>query len=242
MRSGSPTPSQRIKSALAVLVSLAVLGGGGTLVAIKGYEWYQDWRQADDYLGDGDQKITVTIPDGVTLTRIGDILEANDVVRTSEAFIDAIETREEDTGEPVNLDFGWYEMKTHWPAVTALDCMLDPDNRVTRVITVAEGKRWADIRPELAADTGFREHDFEVAAAQPAVIGLPDYAGGQVEGYLFPDTYQVPPSAPGVLRKMTDQFKAVAGELDLEGRAAAWSVPPGDIVKIASIIEAEVSR
>ncbi|MDR0417566.1 MAG: endolytic transglycosylase MltG [Propionibacteriaceae bacterium] len=242
MRSGAASPRLRIKSAVAGLISLAVLGGGTALIVFKGYEWYMNWRQSEDYIGDGGVEVVVTIPDGVSLTRIGDILQSKDVIRDSDTFIKVIRDREKDSGEPVILESGWYKMRLRWPAAAALDRMLDPESRVEVMVTVAEGKRWVEIKPDLAADSGFSEHDYEVAAAQPGVIDLPDYAGGQVEGYLFPDTYKVPPSAPGVLRQMAGQFKAVAEELGLVGRAAEMGFEPGDIVKVASIIEAEVSR
>ncbi|MDR1448932.1 MAG: endolytic transglycosylase MltG [Propionibacteriaceae bacterium] len=242
MRSGSATPSQRIKSALAVLVSLAVLGGAAAFVGFKGYAWYTDWRQSDDYIGDGDANITVTIPSGSSLTRVGDILESKEVIRDSSTFLKAIEEKQKETEEEIQIQSGSYKLMTHWPAATALEHMLDPKNLIVIMVTVQEGKRWTDVKTELIDKSGFSEHDFNVAAAQPELIGLPAYAENNVEGFLFPDTYALPPSASEILKMMTTQFDAVAADLNLEGRAAELGLSPRDVVKVASIIEAEVSN
>jgi UPF0755 protein len=46
---------------------------------------------------------------------------------------------------------------------------------------------------QLAETTGTPPADWEAAAANPAALGLPPYANGQLEGFLFPATYDVEP-------------------------------------------------
>jgi UPF0755 protein len=243
MRSGSATPGQRIKSAVAVLISLAILGGGAAWLGLKGYTWYMDWRQSDDYIGDGEVDIIVTIPSGSGLTRIGDILQSKDVIRDCDTFLDAAEDKAKELGVPeVAPQAGSYTLKTHWPAATALDALLNPENLIIVTATIQEGLRWTDVKAELANKSGFAEHDFDVAAAMPDAIGLPAYANGSVEGFLFPDTYNLPPSAQEILAMMAGRYREIAGEIDLEGRAAAVGLDPRTIVIVASIIEAEVNQ
>jgi UPF0755 protein len=84
------------------------------------------------------------------------------------------------------------------------------------------------------------------AVADSAQLGLPDYAQGQFEGYLFPDTYQILDGnddsvALDIVHRMIARFEEQAGELDLEARAAAIGRSPRDIVIVASIIEKEVN-
>jgi UPF0755 protein len=244
MRSGGPTPSQRIKSAIAVLVSLAVLGGMGLVVYRYGAAWYEDYQQRDDYTGEGEADIEITIPAEAGWQRVGDILERNDVIRDAETFMELYEEREEANGEDEDLivQMGRYQMKTHWPAATALDYLLDPSHREVNTATIPEGQRWNDqIKPELAAASQLSEAAFDAAAANPAGIGVPEYANGQVEGYLFPDTYELPEDAAGILSRMTSQFKAVAAEIGLEEGAATLGLSAHDVVTVASIIEAEVN-
>src|SRR5690606_32039630 len=71
------------------------------------------------------------------------------------------------------------------------------------------------------------------ASLDPAVTSL--------EGFLFPDTYQLlaGQGEEAALRRMADQFDAVAAEIDLAGRAAALGRTPYEIVVIASLIQEE---
>ncbi|MDR1808010.1 MAG: endolytic transglycosylase MltG [Propionibacteriaceae bacterium] len=255
MRSGNPTPSQRIKSGIAVLVSLAILIGGGTLVGLKVYEKYQDWSQRDDYVGAGEANITITIPEGATWTRAADILERSDVIADAETFLE-VYAKKQKADQSVDLSAalqaGRYKMKTHWPAETALDYLLDPANREKITVQIPEGWRWADqIEPKLIEESDFSAADFDAAYASAAdadnPLGLPAYANGQVEGYLFPDTYELPESAKATLALMVSTFNAKATALDLEAQAAAISAEEGipitahDVVVVASIIEQEVN-
>ena len=65
------------KSALAVIVALAVLIGGGWFVINK---LASLGRDKTDYSGAGDQPVVVTIPQGADATKIGKILADKDVV------------------------------------------------------------------------------------------------------------------------------------------------------------------
>ena len=53
--------------------------------------------------------------------------------------------------------------------------------------------------------------DLQAAAADPAAIGLPAEAGGNVEGWLFPATYEIEPgsSAASVLSQMVARTTAL---------------------------------
>ena len=77
----------------------------------------------------------------------------------------------------------------------------DPARRASR-------SRWPCRRSPSATDVSLA--DLQAAAADPAAIGLPDYAKGQLEGFLYPATYDVEPgsSATEVLKMMTARFAA----------------------------------
>jgi UPF0755 protein len=193
MRRGNPTPAQRVKSAIAVLISIAVLAGGAAFVGVKGYEWYQEFTQRDDYVGNGQDPIIIVIPRGAGWTRVGDILAARDVIASSDTFLEELEKKQSLTTEELVVQAGRYEMMTRWPAATALNYLLDPSHRIISRATIPEGYRWADqIMPILVEATDLTELDFQAAAADTASLGLPAYANGQIEGYLFPDTYELP--------------------------------------------------
>ncbi|TFV56461.1 endolytic transglycosylase MltG, partial [Geodermatophilus sp. DF01-2] len=89
--------------------------------------------------------------------------------------------------------------------------------------------------------TGTPIAELEAAVADPAALGLPPYAGGQLEGYLFPATYEFGPqdTAVDVLRAMVAEFTATAERLQLEERAAAAGRTPAEVVTVASMVQSE---
>ncbi|NIR40098.1 MAG: aminodeoxychorismate lyase, partial [Actinobacteria bacterium] len=64
---------------------------------------------------------------------------------------------------------------------------------------------------------------------------LPDYAGGEPEGFLFPATYPVrsETTAESLLQSMADRFRAAEEELDLVGRAERLGFTPMEVVTMA---------
>jgi UPF0755 protein len=238
--------TRRAKSAAAVIISFVILIGGTVFVSSKVYGAYMDWRQTDDYIGDGDEDIQIVIPAGATIGQIADILVQADVIRSAKTF----ESVASDDSRGSAIQPGRYNIKTELPAEMALDYLSDPANRVINRVTITEGLRWTEIVPILAQASGLPEDDFLAILNDPtqvAELGLNEAAQGQVEGFLFPDTYDIaePPSAAEMLRRMASQFNKVATEINLAN--GFIDTAHGDrtydartLVIVASIIEKEV--
>lgn len=231
---------RRIKGALAVIIAVAVLVGGGWVAADKGKEMYLDFRQKDDYIGTGKDDTSVIIPAGASISQMATILADRDIVKTAKAF------REAAAGEPksTTIQPGTYRMKTQIPAATALQILIDPSKKVVKRVTVREGLRITAVVPILAKGSGLTEDAFNQALKNPAALGLPEYAKNNPEGFLFPDTYEVGdnPEATALLKQMTKRYGDVATQVNLDARAQAMGMTPYQILIVASIIEAEVSR
>ena len=231
----------RLKSVIAVLLSIVIIGCGGYFGFQKASQAWTSYRGVD-YEGAGDEStsVPVTIREGMTITEMGDTLAADQVVASSRAFV-RIANQDERSS---SIHAGTYMMRQHMSARAALDLLLDPANLATNLITLREGLRDSEVFAQLSQTTGIPVSDFEAAAADPAALGLPDYAQGDVEGYLFPETYTYDPAdtATDVLTKMVDQFKRIATEEDLVGKAAALGRSPHDVVVVASIIEKETTN
>lgn len=235
----------RAKGAAAVLLSLAILIGGIAFASSKALSAWHDFRIRDDYIGAGTDQVTVVIPRGATTYQISDILAASDVVRSPKAF-DAVALND---SRSASIQPGHYTLRREVPAKTALDMLLDPRNRVFRKITVVEGKTLQENLQQLAqpkdkGGTGLSMDDFQKVLADPSDVGLPDYADGNAEGFLFPDTYEFGEdgSALEVLQVMTQRFQQVSGDINLVAGAKAQDRSPRDVVIVASIIEREVHR
>lgn len=232
------TVLRRIRSALAVLVSLAVLIGGGWFVYDKAKGAYESFTAVEDYEGPGEQDITIIIPQGASTTQIGDLLMENDVVMSREVFRDQALERN------AAFEAGRYQLKTHLPAATAIDMLLDPANRVELRVQLIEGLAMAQQFQRIEEQIDVPVADLEKAAQDAAALGLPAWAEGKAEGLLFPETYSVaePVNPTAILKRQVDEFKKIAGEVNLEQHAEELGITPLQALTVASIIEGEVNQ
>ena len=227
----------KVRSAFAVALSLAVLLGGGWFVYDKAQSAWMEYRTAEDYIGEGVDPVVVTIPKGATLAEISDILVEADVVRTAKAF----DREAAANGDSKNIQAGRFNLKTQLPAKQALAMLLDPKNIVRNRFTIQEGKWLAQQWPSMAKASGVKKAEFEKAAKDWKKLGLPTWAKNGLEGFLFPDTYEVPdkPNAKSMIKMATKQFNVVSDDLQLEPAAKELGYSPYQVVVMASIIEKE---
>ena len=236
--------ARRAKSAIAVVLSFAVLLGGAGFAGWKGYEWYVQWQQRDDYKGDGETDITIIIPAGAGWAKVADTLVVNDVIKDQTLFVPAA-LKLADGPQP-----GQWHIKTHLPAATAAKVLVDPKNVDKVTFTIPEGLRLDQILTILSDKVGVSRADWDAAVAaaekDPKTIGLNAAAGKNLEGFLFPATYTVYPpvtsDATSILAQMADKFNTVASSIDLTNKAKKLKLTAAQAVTIASIIEAEVSN
>lgn len=229
------------RSVFAVLMSVTVLVGGGWFVYSKAHDAYIAWRTTDDYIGEGTDQVEVLIPKGATITQIGDILTEDGVVRSTKAFRQAAQ----ESGQADKLQAGRYELKKELPAETAFAMLLDSDNLVRLKVTFPEGTTDAEQFSIISTKLDVDLKEIEKAAKETDKIeNLPKYADGQLEGYLFPSTYEVaePVRPLSIFRSQVTQFNKIAEKLSLEGRAEDLGYTPDQIVTVASIVASEVSK
>jgi UPF0755 protein len=126
-------------------------------------------------------------------------------------------------------------------ATAALSLLLDPSARVLGRVTIPEGSTVNQTLALIAKNTEIRLADLQQAVAAPAALGLPAYAGGRLEGFLFPATYEVEPgtSATAVLQMMVRRYTEAAEAAGLVEGARALGLTPYDVIITASLIERE---
>jgi UPF0755 protein len=225
-----------LSGCLAVVVALAVLVGGFYVGVTKGVEWVSgQFSSAEDYPGPGSGSLTFEVAEGDTTAQMGRNLKAEGVVASVQAFLDAAAADPDSAG----IQVGFYEMKKEMAAADALALLLDPSNQVKSTVTVPEGMRVEDIVELLGEQTEFGAAKWRRALAQD--IGLPDYAEGNPEGYLFPATYEIGPKdkPKDVLTAMVDRWRQAAEDAGLEEAAAELGKTPAELMIIASLVEAE---
>ena len=230
---------QGIARTLAVLVVLAIVGAlavGGLVVARSLF----GSSAAEDYPGPGSGEATVQIAPGDTAGDVADTLAAQDVVASRQAFFEVAAQDERST----SLQPGFYALKKEMAAADALELLLDPASRIVGRVTVPEGLTAAQTLETLAEGTDIPLEQYQAAAKDVGSLGLPDYAQGQLEGFLFPATYTVEPgtTATQVLAQMVDRFEQAAEDVDLVAGAERLGYTPYEIVVVASLIEREVRK
>ena len=237
------------KSAVAFLMAfilLAVLGGGAYL----GYSKIKGLFTAADYDGAGTGTVQIVIKDNDTISAMGDTLVDADVVKSTAAFVDAANANPQGK----NIRPGTYNMRKQMSAKAAVTLLLDPKSRVTSGVTIPEGKTSLQIYAILSKATNLPVKDFQAAAKDPAALGVPDFWFNRtdkqkktisIEGFLFPDTYELPPKATAseILSLMVTHFLAVTEKIDfVDTVQKERKISPYEALTVASLAQAEAGN
>jgi UPF0755 protein len=220
---------------LAVIVALAVVVGGAYFAGTKGFHYLKDHlSHSADYDGPGHGKVIFEVKDGDSTTAIGRNLKNANVVASVDAFISAANG---DKG----IQVGFYPLKKEMKAADAYKVLKNPDNIIKDTVTIPEGLRVADTVAILADQTKYSTAQFDAALKDTQAIGLPAYAKGNPEGYLFPSTYPFGPTEKPVdmIKDMVDRWRQAAAQHHLVAGAEEVGKTPAEIMNIASLIQAE---
>ena len=108
-------------------------------------------------------------------------------------------------------------------------------------VTLIEGWTLRDIAHALAAHV--EEQAFLAKANDPAFTQTLGLAVPSLEGYLFPDTYELykPKGPEELLQKFVQRFQQVYGE-ELQGGISLTGLSQHQVVTLASIVEKETAR
>lgn len=233
---------RRFGSVLAVILSVAVVGGLVAVVLFGGRAMFGGvfdglFAPAADYPGPGSGEVSVTIESGASLREIGATLADADVVASQEAFVEAAEEHPDGAA----IQAGDYILLRQMKASDAVAAMIEATTVIGRV-AIPEGFRRTQIVERILEETEFTAEDVQAAVARAQ--GLPEYAQGEAEGFLFPATYDIKPetTAGSLVQAMLTRFGQAAETVDLEAGAAQHGLTPREIVTIASIVEREVAR
>ncbi|MFC0623941.1 endolytic transglycosylase MltG [Kribbella deserti] len=238
--------ARRGRGCLAVVISLAVVGALVVAVAL-GFGRIRDkvdgMFAAPDYTGPGTGSVTVEIAKNSTTKGIAEALEAKDVVKSAKAF-ERVARKDADS---LSIQAGTYTMRKKMSAEAALAMMLDPKSSIqVRRVSIPAGKTLKEAAAILQNSKAAKLPAGSVAAAlaKPSTLGLPSYAHGSAEGFLYPGTYDLPKNATAtsILRQMTIEYTKAAIKLDMQRIAQQGGVDPWTAVRVASIVGAETNR
>jgi UPF0755 protein len=197
--------------------------------------WYYEVRAPKRRVDAPPQPFTV--PPGASVESIGQQLHALGLVRHPLEFRAYVVLR----GDGSRLKAGAYSFE----GPLSLSQIVDEFVRgqfVRHDVTIPEGKTREEIAAIVTAH-GIDGPAFLAATADASPVRDLDPSASNLEGYLFPDTYDVPPSpraAPDLAHHMVQRFREVATPLLPAAARAGLSLR--QLVTLASIVELETAR
>jgi UPF0755 protein len=225
---------RRAVTAMILVLTIFVLLAGGV--------WYgigkvRSLLAAPDYAGAGSGKVVVQIKEGDTASAVATTLVQKGVVKSTKAFVEAANADPSSRG----LQPGSYQVRRAMKASEALTLLLDPRSRVTMSFQLREGLSSMQAFAAIEKATGIRATDLAAAAKQPAALGVPAWGHKNIEGFLFPATYDLPPDtdATSVLKAMVARSVEELTAIDFVGKAARVNLEPYEALKVASLVEGE---
>ncbi|GAB2771335.1 endolytic transglycosylase MltG [Terrabacter koreensis] len=225
---GKPSVFRRL---LVIVLALAVIGGG-VAVAYKALRpVVEGLLESNDYPGPGSGEVNVTVDEGARGSAIAKALVDQDVVKSSKAFIEAANENPKSAG----IQPGIYTLKKQMKASDALAVLVDPKNRLITRVVIPEGLRADEIYARLSKTSGIPVAEYSAAAKKVDELGLPPSARGNIEGYLFPASYEFPPSTSAL-----EQLKEMVAESTK--RLETLGITPAQmerVVTVASLVEGE---
>jgi UPF0755 protein len=215
-----------LRRALLVLV-LLILGLAGL--------WWHETRFPMRTASQPPQVLVVEPGQGAL--EIGASLHALGLVRHPQVFRLHVLTR----GDAGHLRTGEYSLEGEMSLDQIVDQLVRGDV-VRHTVTFPEGKDIEEMA-QIAATQGIDAAAFRAAAKDAALIRDLDPEARDLEGYLFPNTYDLtrrPDAAQVLVKQMVQQFRAAMR--DEMGGLAASGFDLREVVTLASVVEEETAR
>jgi UPF0755 protein len=221
---------RRLGAALAIIVAVLLVIGAVGFINVS-HDIHPTGKEG--------RVVTVSIPNGASTSKIGDLLAKAGVIHGPLVF--ELYVKLEGAGP---LMPGTYRLATNEPySKVVYDLEQGPPPLVGKLV-VPEGFTIHQIAGAVGRlrGIGISSQSFVVAATSGQVRSPYEPAGtNNLEGFLFPATYPVQQgeTADDLVQYMVDTFDHYASELDLTAKAAKLHYTPYQVLKVASIVERE---
>jgi len=194
-------------------------------------------KSAPDFSGPGQGKVVVVVVRGDSISGIASTLKDAGVVASPEAFINAANAN----SKSKSIGPGRYSMLNEMSGAGAVELMLDPKSRADSRLVLPEGLRINQSLAEASAATSIPVKSFTDSLNSDGNLGLPAFANGNAEGFLFPASYDLAgdETSDATLQMLFSRFNQASKEMNLEASATALGKTPYDVIKVASLVQAE---
>jgi UPF0755 protein len=237
--SGKPKKKRRGLIAILAIVAVLLAGGGGAAA----FAWinYEDnvrellgWELSNDYTGTGNgTEALVTIASGDLGDDVARKLHQAGVTMTFDAVWEYLLARES-AGDPVVFFPGTFRLEKEMSAEAAVAAVTDPVNQLINQVLITEGMSYEGALEQIAAATEIPIEELQAAAEDYTSFGVPADAPN-IEGWMFPATYQFDPgiTAQEAIQITVDKMFET---LDALGVAPENRL---DILKMAALVQRE---
>jgi uncharacterized YceG family protein len=226
----------RAAGMIALIIVVVVLGGLG----LTGYHFYSEYKSRHaSYTGSGFGTVDVTVPPGATAVSMSQVLVSKGVIASADPFVSYVDTSKNPTG----LQPGEFKLHMHMGNPQAWAMLTDAKNRISSTVTIPDGLRVSKILPLLAKKSHIPLSEFQTAIKETSKLGLPSWANGNPEGFLYPATYDVVPGSTTALDILTNavrQFNVEIGQVNLAATAQKDQFTELQVITEASLLEGEV--
>ncbi|MCL5959115.1 MAG: endolytic transglycosylase MltG [Chloroflexi bacterium] len=195
-------------------------------------------RQFDRRAGDDPTPVQFEIKEGETATTIADRLQKQGIISSAFMFRVLAQLR----GADSQLTVGKYELRRNMTTNEVIDKLREARLLAARITTI-EGWRAEEIADLIERKGVARREEF-LSLVRQAIFDF-DFLkgrprGASLEGYLFPDTYDIPKGATAtdVTRTMLATFDK-RFDSSLRQKGAASDLTLHQVVTLASIVERE---
>jgi UPF0755 protein len=219
-----------MKKLLLLLLVLLLLAG-----AASGAWVYSDLHKPVSHTKSGQY---IEIPKGSSPSSIVKKLSAEGIIKHEWPLKLYLKS----TGKGASLKAGEYDFPSPITPLSVVAKLLQGERRLNR-LTIPEGKtRWDIARAMVQVPEFHLENEAQALALMDNVSLIHDLdpAATNLEGYLFPDTYEFSPetTAADLIEMMVKRFLSV-WKLEWNAQAQSLGLSPRQIVTTASIIETE---
>lgn len=185
----------------------------------------------------GEEGVFVEVPRGATKRQVARLLAGHGVVRSARAYEWLSRLRPSRPPQAGEFRF------THPISPLEVHRILAEGRIYTRSLLVREGLTMREIAELVEAEGFCPREEFLAAAADPALIADLAPPARNLEGFLFPATYEFPRRATGadIVAAMVRRFRQVWEALPAP-ESHAVGRPALEIVTMASLVERETGR
>jgi UPF0755 protein len=178
------------------------------------------------------------IPPSIGLLDIARSLADQGVIRSRAAFVGLAIVR----GTARALKAGEYEVPQGASALAVLQ-LLETGRVKPRLLVLPEGFTIRELARQVEAEGLAPAADVVRSAGSAHTAWALGVEADSLEGYLFPDTYQVTKGTrvEEILARMVQRFRDRAGTVDVVARAQRRGLSLHEVVTLASIVEKETS-